>query len=361
MDGDLTFKIKTFYFTQLDESIPKACMKILISPDERKKPHQIVVGDSTGKITFFEMKDATLVPILSTEARGKSPARFEKISKMGKLCDKFMTVYGAQIAAYNNQGKEYFGFDSNLAETLKWATAEESKYVFACGEFILNFFEIANGNIEDTYQYICPSEILDYYVDCYDGVSYYVLLSCVDKRLRMLNSKGLVFEAKMDSNVYSFYPMVDGAYDFANKRDPGKRYMLMGLSNGEVRCYQVSQFEARFEWTIKPQGKESKSEAQFIRYFRISGRDYPDIVVVRADMTVDIFSNKGDLKTYEKIASTQIESSITAVECAYFSGVSTLLLTTFSGKVLGLTLTSEYQINAAIEERPPLENLSSMG
>jgi hypothetical protein len=35
----MEFAVKTFYFTQIDGSIPHGCLKILISPDEKKKSH----------------------------------------------------------------------------------------------------------------------------------------------------------------------------------------------------------------------------------------------------------------------------------------------------------------------------------
>lgn len=345
MNDELTYKINVFYYTQIENSIPTNSMKILISPDEQRRSHLIVVGDSSGRITYYEIKDKSIHEVMGSEGSGKSPARFEKLSKMGRLSDKFMTAFGAKVAAYNAQGKEYFAFDTNLAESLKFALAEDSKFVFVCGEFILNFFEISNDTIEDVYQYICPSEILDIYVDSYDGVGYYVLLSCVDKRLRMLNNKGLVYEVKMDSNVYCFYPFIEGAYDFVNRKEQGKRYMLMGMSNGEVRCYLVNQFETKLEWTIKPHNGESKSEPQFIRLFRLSGRPKSEVVVVRADMTVDVYA-AADHGNYEKVGTMKMESSITGIEGCFFSGYPIMIVTTFSGKIIGLSLSSEYKITA---------------
>jgi hypothetical protein len=65
-----------------------------------------------------------------------------------------------------------------MSEPLGWAVSEESKYIFTCGEFIFNIYQAVESSIEDIYQYISPAEILDVFVDSFDGVNYYPILLC---------------------------------------------------------------------------------------------------------------------------------------------------------------------------------------
>lgn len=48
----MEFAVRTFYFTQIDGSVPHGCLKILISPDEKKKHH-------AGTLTLTQSSSAT--------------------------------------------------------------------------------------------------------------------------------------------------------------------------------------------------------------------------------------------------------------------------------------------------------------
>lgn len=346
----MDFSVKTFYYTQLEGSIAYGCLRILISPDESKRQHcgrlsydSVVVGDSKGQIHYYELRDSSLIEKAKTDPMSKGCARLEKLTRGGKISDKIMTAFGSMVAAYNVEGKQYFSFDSNLAEVLKWVVAEENKYVFACGEFMLNFYTINEGNIDDTYQYICPSEILDQYADSYDGMGYYVMLLCKDKKLRMINERGVVYETKLDHNAHSCYPFDENAYNFTNKKASGTRQMLLGMSNGEIRCYSVTQFEAKQLWSINASQMKSKSEAVLIRMFRLSGGSKCDIVVARADGNLEFYAQKDQPGQFELIAQTSINDTVTGLEGSVFNGTPVLMASTFSGKLVGVTLKNEYR------------------
>jgi hypothetical protein len=289
------------------------------------------------------MKDNSLQPKIKTEAVNKAPARLEKLTRGGKISDRIMTAFGAQIEAFNTEGKKFFSCDSNIAEALKWAAAEENKFVFACGEFILNYYTITEESIDDTFHYICPSEILDIWVDSFDGLNYYSVLSCKDKTIRVLNDKQVVYEVKLDYNAHCFFPMSENAYDFVNKKEGGQRSLLMGMANGEVRNYMVNQHEAKLSLTIKPPSSGSKSEPVFIRVFRLSGKKKSEIIVARADGTLDVYSPKENPGSYERIATTELKDGLTGLEGVFFNDKPQMIVTTFSGKLIGLTLKSEFQ------------------
>lgn len=318
--------------------------------------NSVVVGDSKGQIHYFEMKDSSLVEKIKSEQMSKPCARLEKLTRGGKISDRVMTAFGSMVSAYNAEGKQYFSFDSNLAEVLKWVVAEENKFVFACGEFMLNFYTINEGNIDDTYQYICPSEILDQYVDSYDGMNYYVVLLCKDKKLRVINERGVVYETKLDHNAHCCYPFDENAFNFVNKKAPGNRQMLLGMSNGEIRCYNVNQFEAKQAWSINPLQQKSKAEAVIIRLFRLSGGSKSEVVVGRSDGQMEFYSQRDQPGQFDLIAETSISDTITGLEGGVFNGVPVLMASTFSGKIVGITLKNEYR---GMEEVAAADNVKA--
>ena len=89
-----------------------------------------------------------------------------------------MIASGNEIQALHVTGKNYFSFDSNVAEPLKFATKEGKVHVYTCGEFILNFYEISADNIDDVNKYTSPAEVLDIMIHKLDGANNYVILSC---------------------------------------------------------------------------------------------------------------------------------------------------------------------------------------
>jgi hypothetical protein len=284
-----------------------------------------------------------LVEKIKTEATGKSTAKLEKLPKTAKGSERLMTAFGSQIAAYNIDGKSLFSVDSNLAEVLKWAIAEENKFVFACGEFMLNFYLISEGKFDDIFQYICPSEILETWVDSYDGFAYYVTLLCKDKKLRVVNEKGVAYETKLDFNAHCCYPYNENAFNFLDKKQPGRRQLLLGMSNGDVRCYTLTQFDCKQDWILKPDPNVSKAEAIFIRLFKLSGKSKSDLVVARSDGVIEFLSQKAQEGQFERLSHCSISDTITGLEGAYFFDQPMLIASTFSGKLIGISLKNEYQ------------------
>jgi hypothetical protein len=289
------------------------------------------------------MRDAALMEKVKTEAMGKCTARIEKLPRTAKGSERLMTAFGSQIAAYNIDGKQLFFVDSNLAEVLKWTVAEENKFVFACGEFMLNFYMFSDSKFDDIAQYICPSEILEAWVDSYDGFGYYVTLLCKDKKIRVVNEKGLVYEVKLDFNAHCCYPFNENAFNFIDKKQNGRKQLLLGMSNGEVRCYTMTQFDAKMDWTVKPTPDVSKAEATFIRLFKLSGSPKSDLVIARSDGVIEFYAQKNQEGQFERISQCNISDTITGLEGAFFAGQPMLIVSTFSGKIAGISLKNEYQ------------------
>ena len=121
---------------------------------------------------------------------------------------------------------------------------------------------------------------------------------------------------------------------------------MAGMSNGEVRCYSFTQFEAKLDWTIKAALGSSKSEPIFVRAFRLSQGQNNDVIVARSDSTLDIFSQRPTKDStnisWERIANIDISEAITGIEGAVFNDRPMLIVSTFSGNLMGMTLRNEY-------------------
>lgn len=98
-----------------------------------------------------------------------------------------MFATGNEVKAIKIKGTEYFSFASNIAEPLKFANKQGKGSVFTCGEFILNYYNIEGNSIDDIFKYNSPAEVLDILVHKLDGASSYLILSCKDRGVRVLN------------------------------------------------------------------------------------------------------------------------------------------------------------------------------
>ena len=112
------------------------------------------------------------------------------VSTNGKR--SLMHALGNEIKAITGGGKEFFTFDSNVAEPIKWVVKRGKSTVYSAGEYIFNIYEIGSEDVKDVFQFSAPSEILS----CVNGQfvsegSYYTILCCKVIKLKLLplNSK----------------------------------------------------------------------------------------------------------------------------------------------------------------------------
>lgn len=124
-----------------------------------------------------------------------------------------------------------------------------------------------------------------------------------------------------------------------------KQYVV-GMSNGDIKCYRVNQFEASVSWSIA--ACKSRSEPLFVRIFNLSGGKRSDLIVARQDSQIEVYSCKEGTASnleFELIAWLDTAESITGIEGCFFGAEMKpqMFIACFSGKILGLTLHNEYK------------------
>ena len=126
-----------------------------------------------------------------TEPSRKSISRLQIIYSIANAKPSLMYAAGNKIHALTTAGKEYFSFESNVTEPIKWIFKEGKGSVFSCGEYILNFYYIGNEDVEDLFQFNSPAEVMDVFVHCLDGTNFYPILTCkvkfIQKHQKMKN------------------------------------------------------------------------------------------------------------------------------------------------------------------------------
>ena len=113
----------------------------------------------------------------------KDVSRIEKVAGKQRK-DRVTFALGSYVYAYNKEGKSYFSFDSNLTEALKYVCVEEYG-VWTVGEYMINYFEVVNNEINDVNYFLCPAQIIDCFIHSLDGYNFCAILSCKDKVIRI--------------------------------------------------------------------------------------------------------------------------------------------------------------------------------
>jgi hypothetical protein len=167
-----------------------------------------------------------------------------------------------------------------------------------------------------------------------------------DKKIRVLNDKGVVYETKTDHIPACIYPFHELAYNFAPKKEGNVKQYVVGMSNGDIKCYRMNQFDASVSWSIT--AVKSKSEPLFIRIFNLSGGKRSELIVARQDSQIEVYSckeNTANNLEFELIAWIDTTEAITGLEGCFFGAEQKpqMFFSCFSGKILGLTLQNEYR------------------
>lgn len=311
---------------------------------------QVITGDSKGQISIFEMSGRELVLKSQTKPSKKSLSRLSKISQKQGPRNRVMYGIGTQVRALKMSGKQYFSFDTNLTEPLKWATVEENSYVFTAGEFIINFYEIQTDSINDTFQYIAPSEILEMFIHSLDGVNYFAIVATKDRTIRVLNSEKEIYNFTLPGNANSISLWTDVKVKLDSKRETPKN-LIFGLEGGLVTCYQLDQFKETHLWEIKSPNKSSVVTAKQVF---ITGDERADIAIARSDTTIEIYSNlaqNNSSSIFEKRGEVKIGETITTIEPAKLRpNQYEIFVSTYSGKIFGVYNDSSDMADAPVKQ-----------
>lgn len=119
----------------------------------------MIVGDKSGRITFFQRTPSSMLVKNQTEPAKKELSNLSLIvSSGGKR--SIMFAQGNQIKGITGAGKEYFSCESDVAEPIRWVMKSGTNIIYTVGEYLFNIYEVRENKIEEVFSFLAPSEIL---------------------------------------------------------------------------------------------------------------------------------------------------------------------------------------------------------
>jgi Bardet-Biedl syndrome 7 protein len=264
--------------------------------------------------------------------------------------DRAFVSTAQNIYGFNKKGKEFFKFQSNLAESITKIHTHDSK-LWTATDYIYNQYD--NG--VDKASFMSPDKINDMLIVNVTGhdSDFYAVLGCQDRYLRVIGRDGtLVTKKSVAAPITALTRAPSGGKSGSAS---GTAQIFYGTSTGAIGLMTFNGEKLKTKWktsTIsKPEGEEaapstdtvpstsgSVAAINSITCFDIDKDDRLEIVIGRDDGHVEVyaFDDAGDVtKLYEYV-------STDSVRCVQGGVVSTpgfeeVVATTFSGRVMSFT------------------------
>ncbi|XP_034946390.1 Bardet-Biedl syndrome 7 protein homolog [Chelonus insularis] len=323
----------------------RGTMKILPSSDP-KATQKFAVGDNDGIIYIFSMKKNELQLVFKSLPSYK----IEKIVLGGGTSnsndvpkDRIFVAYNNSVKGYTKKGKPFLEFDTNLMDTIS-------------AMFVLG------GDLA-----VCARDVYHRYQNCKDADSLLVgetlndvillpsgdsagsvtaILACGDRAIRILTSRKSPTVLRLSSipTVFSSFKEHDRElYD----------RVLLGTQDGKVGLLLLPGSKTvRNIWLLNTYG----SEITCLDTYDLDGSGV-DIIVGRLDGSVEVFNFSGldeiltPLLRFKYVAG----ESITSVGGGVIGTpeYKEVLVTTYSGKIFGLTTKPPGALEAGVASNEP--------
>ncbi|GLE01633.1 hypothetical protein PINS_up010467 [Pythium insidiosum] len=254
--------------------------------------------------------------------------------------DKAFAASGQNVYGFNKKGKEFFRFQSNLAESINRVHTFENK-LWTATDFILNQYE--NG--VDKYSFMCPDKINDMIVvSVASDLDFVAVLACQDRYIRVLRDATLVAKKSVAAAVTAICRVPPSTKSSSSELVQ----LIYGTASGGIGLMTFNGEKLKSKWkstTVDSATSASAPSASTppacinsITCIDLNKDDRVEIVVGRDDGRVEVFSfdSQGGLtKLYEYVST----DSMRCVQGGIVStpGFEEVVATTFSGRVLSFT------------------------
>ena len=202
---------------------------------------------------------------------------------------------------------------------------------------MVNYFTVANNEINDISYYLSPAQIIDSFVHSLNGVQYHPILSCKDKVIRILDSdkNDMIYSFKLPAVCNCMEPWEDlENIEYTNKKKLTNK-MLFGLENGNIFCFELQETEPKLVWIQSDD--ENTASVNICKAYDFSARGKTDQIVAREDGDVQIWGMTSET-TFELRGFQKLEEAVVGLDCGIFtdSQIHEILVSTFNGKIIGL-------------------------
>ncbi|KAL7693650.1 putative WD40/YVTN repeat-like-containing domain superfamily [Plasmopara halstedii] len=318
----------------------------LLPLSKKKKKQKFVIGDEYGVVSCYQVK------------RGEPQNVFKSITLAGPVScivagtskgteDKTFIATGQHVHGINKKGKEFFKFQSNLAEPLRKIHAYDNQ-LWTITDFTFNQYE--NG--VDKHSYVCPDRINDaLVVSLNHEQDFHGILGCQDRYIRIIKDSTSVAKKAVAAPVTALCRVPSMTSRSATTSDPA--LILYGTAAGVLGLLSYNGDKLKIKWKTSSQSSEmnkqdangnismplSTATINSIACFDINRDDHPEILVGRDDGRIEVVSfqpSSGNVvKLYEHVNNESIRCVRGGIVTTL--GFEELLATTFSGRVLSFT------------------------
>jgi Bardet-Biedl syndrome 7 protein len=282
---------------------------------------KVVVGDSTGVVQLFTIKQRDPVTVFKT-LPGKRVSRIE-LSGPGHVKDRIIVANASTISGYTKKGKQFYNFETNMTEPIK--------SVGICGDDLCisaNYVYNQFNNDKEIAYYLSSDKINDLIILPTDK-KLVPVLACHDRALRILDESLLVYEAEVAGppTTLSLYNRYGGQTE---------RELIYGTSDGKIGLIEIGLEEPLPKWELSNEKRLSGVSA--IDSFDITHDGTYDLLVARDDGTIEVF-------VYDSMDNPVVKytyngnEGLTSIQggCVGTAGFDEIVASTYNGWIFGLT------------------------
>jgi Bardet-Biedl syndrome 7 protein len=197
---------------------------------------RVAIADHDGVITCFGMKRGNAIIAFKT-LPGTKITCLELGGALGSARDRIFVCCGPEVRGFTKKGKQFFGFDTNLTESIQTMHISGSD-LFLCGTYIYNHYQ----DCKDIDYYLSPDRINDVlYLNTERSPDPLPILACQDRMLRILRNSELLYECEL---------VGPPRYLMLNNRDGGDQgdEVVYGTADGKVGLVRLTQSTPEYKW-----------------------------------------------------------------------------------------------------------------
>ncbi|KAL7306843.1 hypothetical protein TKK_0001004 [Trichogramma kaykai] len=320
--------LQTLQLTRVDYAsvgVTSRATTLLLPPSEAAvgKPNtqSFVVGDHDGVLHVYGQKRGEL-QVLFKSLPGPKISRLS-LGGASVPKDKIFLAHGNTVMGYTRKGKVFLEFDTSLMEPIS-AMSILGSDLAACARDLYHRYR----DCKDADSYLAGEKLLDVVLLPAGPNVVIAILACADCAIRVLHSTKSPAVLRLPS-----VPTVLTPYRDEDKES--YEHVLMGTMDGKVGLLMLDKEKnIRVSWLLN----KAASEVRSLDSFKID--DSVDLIIGRQDGSIEIFTfpTEDDPIPMRRFQYSAGES----ISCVLGGRISSadfpeLLVTTYSGKIFGLT------------------------
>ncbi|KAL4450486.1 hypothetical protein ABPG74_019384 [Tetrahymena malaccensis] len=309
---------------------------------QKQKIQTFTIGDDNGYIYIFEYQKNEHVLVSKSAQSGKEINHVQLGYSQQSENDRIFYSTGTSIKAMSRKGKEVFKGESKSSDLITKFQVEGNS-IWGAGKYLFTEFDIqSESQMRDKYDYL-SNELINcmYSSNILEGNKIQSILACGDNTLRAIQDDTEVMKYNLTSLVNHMKPYSTQYQLIQSKTQEPKTY-LCATNDGELIMLDMQLTRFKNQPTLLWQLKNSENGINLFDSFDFYGKGNSDLLVSYEDSTIELLQSNinGEL---EVAARKTVEEQVTSVEGGYFTqqGVSEFLISTFSGRVLGIQETNQ--------------------